>query len=176
MTVSKVRHLDYDDLLASLTPRYGKGWGGLYWAVGHRKGRRAGWVDPDGYRLIRYKGELIREHNLVWFIFKKSWPDKELDHIDNNPDNNNFFNLRLVERHQNCANQKLQKRRQGKFKGVYKNRDGVSYYAKIKKGGKQYYLGSFKTELEAAEAYNKAAVEMFGEYANLNDINKGSAR
>ena len=34
----------------------------------------------------------------------------------------------------------------------------------------QYYLGSFATELEAAKAYNKAALAIIGSYAIINQL------
>ena len=30
------------------------------------------------------------------------------------------------------------------------------------------HLGYFKSSMDAAKAYNKAAIKLFGEYANLN--------
>lgn len=41
-------------------------------------------------------------------------------------------------------------------------------YCKTKE--KRYYLGSFDTEKEAAEAYNKKVIDVFGEFAKLNVI------
>jgi hypothetical protein len=37
-------------------------------------------------------------------------------------------------------------------------------------GGKPFYLGTFDSKIEAAEAYNKKAKELFGAFANLNVI------
>lgn len=164
MTVSKVRTWSQKDIMVSFVFEES----GLVWRGGPRKGKKAGWTDQDGYTLVRYRGILVREHNLVWLLFHGFWPPMEVDHIDNNPANNHPLNLRLADRHENLANQKTQTRRQGKFKGVYKN--ASSYYAKIKNYGKQIYIGSYRTELEAAKAYNDKAKELFGPYAKLNTL------
>ena len=57
---------------------------------------------------------------------------------------------------------------------VYK---GVSYCKKSKKwksrihiDGKEKRLGYFTDEREAAEAYNAAAIEHYGVFAKLNDL------
>jgi hypothetical protein len=39
--------------------------------------------------------------------------------------------------------------------------------------GKRIYLGYYDDETEAAEAYNMKALELFGEFANLNKIERG---
>jgi hypothetical protein len=49
-------------------------------------------------------------------------------------------------------------------KGVSQQNAGSKlFYARIKLGGKQRYLGSFETVEEAATAYDAAARELFGE-------------
>lgn len=52
------------------------------------------------------------------------------------------------------------------FRGVSENKNG--YSARIKKNKKQYYLGTFNTEQEAALAYDKKSYELYGEKALLN--------
>lgn len=54
---------------------------------------------------------------------------------------------------------------------------GVSYesrrnkwYAKIKKDGKTHWAGYHISEKEAALAYNRKAVELYGEHARLNEV------
>jgi hypothetical protein len=54
------------------------------------------------------------------------------------------------------------------FKGVYKH--DKKYKAVIRFNGKPTYIGMFKTQDEAAIAYNKAAMQLHGENAVLNDI------
>jgi hypothetical protein len=42
--------------------------------------------------------------------------------------------------------------------------------ATIKVDGKLKFIGSYKTEIEAAKAYNEKAKELYGDYAILNEI------
>lgn len=63
----------------------------------------------------------------------------------------------------------LKERTQSRYRGVRKFRNG-SWGANIGHKGKIKYLGCFKTEKEAAIAYNKAALELKGDKAKLNKI------
>ena len=55
-----------------------------------------------------------------------------------------------------------------KYKGVWKRK--ASWRANIKHNYKTIHLGSFKTEEEAARAYNAKATKLYGEFAKLNII------
>lgn len=93
-----------------------------------------------------------------------------VDHIDRNPLNNRISNLRIVTKSQNLFNRPTQVNNTSGFKGVsfnYKNRKFIS---QIRVKGNLIYLGSFETGVEAAVAYNKAAIELVGEVAYLNPI------
>ena len=57
------------------------------------------------------------------------------------------------------------------YKGVYyahRNRNKWQAYIGGSTGGKRKNLGSYGTEDEAGAAYNRAAKEMYGDFANLN--------
>jgi hypothetical protein len=55
------------------------------------------------------------------------------------------------------------------FRGVRKTPDG-KYVSMISNQVKQIYLGTFLTAEEAALAYNKKSIELFGETGSLNPI------
>lgn len=95
------------------------------------------------------------------------------DHIDGNGLNNQRNNLRIAthsQQHQNKRKTKLVTSSQ--YKGVHWNKVKQRWHAQIKKDGKPKYLGLFSSEKDAALAYNRAALEMFGEFAQLNVIEK----
>lgn len=92
----------------------------------------------------------------------------DVDHIDGNGLNNQKNNLRVCTRQQNQMNRKKSTGKTSKYKGVYmKKRDGF-FYATIKINKKPIWIGSYKTEQEAALAYDIKAKELFGDYAKLN--------
>ena len=92
----------------------------------------------------------------------------DADHIDNNRLNNKVNNLRWATHQQNIMNKsKGSKRTTSIYKGVWKE---TAWRAGIKYNAKTIHLGSFKTEDEAARAYNAKALELFGEFAKLNEL------
>lgn len=55
-----------------------------------------------------------------------------------------------------------------KYKGVTWDKGRNKWQSRIKKDGKSIYIGRYVSEEEAGRAYNKKAIELFGEFAKLN--------
>ena len=98
--------------------------------------------------------------------------DKVIDHIDNNGLNNQKHNLRICTIQENGANRiKTQCiKTTSKYKGIHWHKNNKQWEVGIKKDNKRIFIGNYKTEIEAAKAYNEAAINYFGEFANLNVI------
>jgi hypothetical protein len=95
------------------------------------------------------------------------------DHRDGNGLNNTRLNLRVATVAQNNYNQRVREKagKPSRFKGVYPAPHGQSkWVAQIRVAGRTIPLGTFNDEGSAAQAYNRAAVERFGQFARLNEI------
>lgn len=88
------------------------------------------------------------------------------DHIDGDRLNCRRANLRLCSQQDNARNARIRKPTKTGLKGVTKK--GDSYAARITVNRKGVHLGTFSCPLEAAAAYDRAAVEHFGEFACPN--------
>lgn len=94
--------------------------------------------------------------------------DLDIDHINGNALDNRKSNLRTVTRSQNNYNSSTRKGCSSKYKGVSISSSNSKFRAIAKIDGKNKHLGYFANELEAASAYDSAAVKHFGEYARFN--------
>jgi HNH endonuclease len=93
----------------------------------------------------------------------------EIDHVDGNGLNNQRANLRVATRGQNASNSgKRKDSKWSKFKGiVFHERSGL-WRAYTHKDHEVISLGYYKTEIEAAIAYDLGALMLHGEFARLN--------
>lgn len=124
----------------------------------------------NGYVRRRNKGAntgYIYLHNLIMQPSEGLW----VDHIDGNKLDNRRSNLRICTHSQNTANRK---RKSGEFSSLYKgvtfDKNRNRWRASIAFNGKRRRIGDFMNELEAAQAYNEAAIKTHGEFAKLNNI------
>ena len=116
--------------------------------------RRVAFVSRKGPRpLIVYL-----HHAIIGKPIKKG---VVVDHINGNPMDNRRSNLRFIDIRQNCINRK--NRREGrvssKYVGVSWSQSNRRWVAQITTDRKYRYLGVFKSEEEAANAYRTALNE-----------------
>lgn len=90
------------------------------------------------------------------------------DHRDGNGLNNQLANLRRATSAQNNANRRKQSGKKSAFKGVTFDKWSGRWKAQIMQAKRNFHLGRFASEREAAEAYDEAALLHFGDFAKLN--------
>ena len=143
--------------------------------------------DEDFERINQYKWQAVR-HKDTFYAARNKWNSTtkrmkliymhrqilhlligtECDHKNHNGLNNRKQNLRAATTAQNRYNQLPRKNGTSKLKGVYWDKNGHKWHAKITKDSKSLYLGLFVNESDVADAYDKMAKRLFGEFAYLN--------
>ena len=109
---------------------------------------------------------LFWAHRIAWAHVHGRWPMCLIDHRDGDPSNNRIDNLRQADGSQNGAN-KRELRGAVALRGVYRWKDG-RYAAQIKYQGKWEWLGLHEDPLDAAKAYDIAALRIHGDFAVTN--------
>ena len=127
----------------------------------------------DGYIHLPIKGKYHLAHRLAFLIhhgYLPSYPEYEVEHKNRIRSDNRILNLRKATRSENSRNHPIPKTNTSGFKGAHWHKRTKKWGAKITFNYKQIHLGYFTCPIEAAKAYNKAALELHGEFAFLNPI------
>ena len=131
-----------------------------------------GGVTADGYQsvLLSNKGRMQKclTHRLVAGEFVENPDDKQhVKHVDGDKTNTCFNNLRWISNSEHTTGTG---KRRSRYWGVSWNDTKQKWSANITNNNQHYHLGCFDNEKHAARVYNINAVDMFGEYAKLNDV------
>ena len=138
-------------------------------------GDKAGTLNDGRYYRTKINIGLHYNHRII-FLYHHGYLPKQIDHIDQNKLNNKIENLREATHSQNGMNRKSCKNTSSKYKGVSWIKCDNMWIAQIGMNNKLEYIDRFKSEIEAALAYNKCAIKLFGGYANLNKIEEQDAQ
>lgn len=90
----------------------------------------------------------------------------QIDHRDHNGLNNIRDNMRFATHSENARN--CRPCGKSKYLGVSWDKNACKWRAAINANDFRKHLGSFTNESDAGHAYDIAAIELFGEFANLN--------
>ena len=159
--------------------RYDPDTGDLWWTKQNRSGRQfekpaGSFYKTSGYIYIKSRVGLVvyrcLAHRVAWFIHYDVWPKDQIDHINGDRTDNRIVNLREATGSENQGNRKIHEGGTSKYKGVSWKKQYSKWVAKIVVNHKNIHLGYYDNEEKAALAYNKAALEYFGEFAKINII------
>ena len=119
-------------------------------------------VPEDSYWYIMQNGKRKKIHQIICGY--------RADHIDGDKNNNQESNLRKCTHQENNLNRRGNYNNKAGYKGVTtcSRLKKKKYCAKIEHLGKQYNLGYYEKPEDAAKAYDRKAIELFGEFAWTN--------
>lgn len=159
---------------------------------GKNKGKYFAQVDDEDYDfLMQWNWQVSKAYKNIFYAVRSNvgssnktymhrvimgleiGDTRVVDHINNNGLFCQKYNMRICSREQNNKNRRAALKT-SKYLGVHiatTKRNGKEWkYIRgaISINGAAKSLGHFKTEIEAARAYDIKAKELYGEFANLN--------
>lgn len=132
-------------------------------------GRIAGKRTKSGTMHLTIMKDKFLGHRVAWAIVTGEWPSELIDHIDGDPGNNAFSNLRQATFQQNQFNRRANRSSSTGVKGVSIVRRSGKFKAAISFNRKTINLGHFDTVDLASKAYQEAARKLHDEFFHAGD-------
>lgn len=126
------------------------------------------WHSQRGYAITRKMKDGSRTSLYMHRLIMDADHSDVVDHKNHNTLDNRRRNLRITTYSCNSGNSKINSRNTSGYKGVTFFKDRRLYGASVTVQGQRHYLGFFDNPLEAAKAYDIAALSKFGEFALTN--------
>lgn len=123
-------------------------------------------LNGGGYVGAKIKGKSVFLHN--WVMGVKGSYEIQVDHKNRIRTDCHQKNLRVCSSCQNRMNRVNSKVCSSIYRGVSLDQKSGKWRASVNANNRQYYIGSFEVEIEAAQAFDKAALRLQGEFAILN--------
>ena len=166
MKLYKESALSQQELQENL--KYDPDTGYFYW-IKHKQGRPssdtpAGYTTHQGYRTIRLNGYVYLAHRLAFLYMTGEWPPEYVYHIDGDPHNNKWENLRLVTSQQNAWNKRRKYDSFTGVKGVRKNNLNDTWEVQIWIDDVNHQEGPFFSYQAACSRYDELAKQRNGEF------------
>ncbi len=128
-----------------------------------KAGKKLGTPCGNGYMTINVCGQTMYFHRVAFAMHNGYWPEM-VDHMNGNTSDNRALNLRASDKYFNARN--AAPKRGNRFRGACKRPSG--WEVLIRAQGNQIYIGCFKSEIEAAYAYDMASLEHHKEHGRRN--------
>ena len=122
----------------------------------------------DGYFEGTVMDHKFKAHRVIWAMHYGEWPPELVDHINGNRSDNRMSNLRLANHAENSRNIKSYYGASSKYLGVSWEQSRGKWRASTYFGRKSRIIGRYDCEIEAAKAYDVAAFNEYGDFANPN--------
>jgi hypothetical protein len=126
----------------------------------------------DGY--LRTRVDRIDNKNIYSLMHVLIMGEKNIDHINGQPNDNRKKNLRKCTRQENMMNVKTNTRNKSGCKGVHYAINEGKWKAYICYNNKRIHLGTFVNKEDAINARQEAEIKYFGEFlrieGNNNDV------
>lgn len=144
------------------------------------------WVDQADYEMLsQFQWHAQRRRQAFYAVISANQrtrlmhrflllpdPEQDVDHVNGDGLDNRRRNLRVCTTRENQRNAHKPRGGTSWHKGVSWHKRGQRWQSQIQDCGKIYYLGWFRDEVDAALAYDLAALERFGEFAAPNFLRR----
>jgi len=141
----------------------------VYYRLGHFKwyvyGRRGKFYAGRYVKVGKLNFKILPLHREIMNAPKR----RIVDHQNGESLDNRRANLRFATHAQNSYNRgKMKRKTSSRFVGACFEKRYRRWVVSIEHKSKTYWIGRFKSEVEAAKAYDRAALKFRGEFARTN--------